>query len=963
MGFLKATRLLHGRLFGLRQSARQLAAIALLCAAWRVSAAQIETRKTIATVPSLRVKPGFRVELVAGQGMVAAPIAMAFDENGRLFVAECPEPPGQGNPFQHLGRIRVLEDTDGDGIFESSSIYAQDLPSPTALTCYNGGLFIAAGPEIIYLKEGVETRKTIFSGFIVTTNAMLGGRGVINNLTWGLDNRIHGGAGGAGGEIAAANVPGGERTELGANDFAFDPTTPTPAIEAGSARSTLCFDNGGRRFVGGLVWPLSLPIFEPRYIERNPFVAAPNSRLAVVSPLATIYPLKLPEPVKPWTVRPPPTRGDTFEAVWFKRARGAVVYRGSAFPPEYLENVFIPDAERRVVHRAVLVEDGLDCVARRPTEEQNTEFLFASDTNFCPAQIVNAPDGALYLADWQSGAESGRIVRIVPANFRPSKPPQLGKAKTIELVTAFTNANGWHRDTAARLLYEKRDAMAVPGLTNMANNSRLPLARLHALHALSGLDALREGQVIVALRDPDSRVRERALLLAETFTGSDAIWEQLRAMVSDPSIRVRLQLAFTLGQFQRPNRTAVLTDLVSPFPGNGWMQAAVLSSLSQGGPQMLVSLGGGSGWRRNPVGLQFLEQLARMVGTQGNSDEARRILDFVEANRNERETAFRILYGLGDGLLHTLSSLELLDPNFRLQKVYEDALGASYDPNLSVDLRVAAIRARGVKPHVDAYKEEDVPPILDGTEAQPLQNATIWLMGHYDGWLSVTNLVNRWSALNPMSRSAVLNEMVSGRWWLRPALAWVANGRVPVSDFNSTQMNVLRTWIEPDLQNWAQRLFGSVPLRRTEVVQRYQAAARMAGNVVQGRQIFSARCVNCHQYGEAGQVFGPDLTEARNWSREQILSSILQPNADVAPRYATHVLAARTGQIRVGIVSNDGTNTVTLRQPGGQAEVWPRSAIASLTRQEWSLMPEGLERGLSVQDMAALLAFLTADRP
>ena len=109
---------------------------------------------------------------------------------------------------------------------------------------------------------------------------------------------------------------------------------------------------------------------------------------------------------------------------------------------------------------------------------------------------------------------------------------------------------------------------------------------------------------------------------------------------------------------------------------------------------------------------------------------------------------------------------------------------------------------------------------------------------------------------------------------------------------------------------------------------------------------------------------GPDLTEARNWSRDRILSSILEPNAEITPRYDTYVLAAQKGQIRVGLVPNEGnTNCVTLREPGGRAEVWPRPAIVSLAKQEWSLMPEGLERGLSVQDMASLLAFLTADRP
>jgi putative membrane-bound dehydrogenase-like protein len=935
--------------------------LSLLPASYAAPAASPGARPPTNAIPSLRVKSGFRVDVVAAQGMVAAPVAMAFDENGRLFVAECRNWPGSGNPFQQLGRIRILEDTDGDGNFDSSSVYAQDLPSPTALTCYSGGLFVAAGPEIIFLKEGIETRRTVFSGFGGGTKS---GQGVLNNLNWGLDNRIHGGSGGVGGNIVTGNMPGVEAIPLEDNDFAFDPGSQEFLLEAGAARSSLCFDSAGRRFVGGLVWPFSRPIFEPRYMERNPFFAGPDARIAIVSASTPIYRFKLPQPFKPGTVRPPPSPGDTLEPVWFKQARGAVLYRGSAFPSNYLENIFIPDTAGRVIHHAVLVENGLGYSAVRPADEQNSEFLFSTETNFCPMQVINAPDGALYVADWQNGGDSGRILRIAPAGFRSPKPPQLGKAKMAELVTTFTNLNAWYRDTGARLLYEKRDPAAVALLTNMFNNSRLPLARLQALHALDGLGALREVQVVKALQDQDPRVRERAVVLAEKFTSSAAVWDQLGTMVYDPSIRVRYQLAFSLGQFQRPNRAGVVTELLSSFSENTWMQEAALSSLAQGGSQALVTLAGYPAWRRSATGLQFLEDLARVVGTEGNWDGARQIMNFLDRSQYDRMTAFRILYGLGDGLLHTLSSLDLVDPNFRLQRLYEDAVNASNDPNLAADLRVAAIHVRGVRPHIESYREAYDPPNLDPSEPQPVQSATIWLMGKYDGWMSVTNLVNRWSSLNPVCRGDVLNQMVGWRGWLGMALTWVADGKVQVSDFNSTQKNILRTWPDDEsIRAWAVRLFGPVPVRRPEAVQRYQGALRTPGDANRGRQLFTERCANCHQCADAGQMFGPDLTEARNWSRERLLSAILEPNADISSRYETQVLAAQTGEIRTGILRNDNTNSITLRQPGAKAEVWPRLAITSLLQQNWSLMPDGLEQGLSVQDLASLLTYLTADRP
>jgi putative membrane-bound dehydrogenase-like protein len=935
-----------------------------LCRSGHAAPAAVPTeRPATNAAPSLRVKPGFRVEVVAGQGMIAGPVAMAFDENGRLFVAESHDWPGRGNPFQKLGRIRVLEDTDGDGTFDSSSLYAQDLPAPTALTCYNGGLFVAAGPEIIFLKEGIETRKTIFSGFGGMTNFGRESSGVLNSLNWGLDNRIHCGSAGAGGNIITATVPGAEAVPLGENDFAFDPASPELLVEAGTAQTSLCFDNTGRRYVGGLVWPFSWPTFEPRYLERNPFYAGPDARIGIVSAVTPVYRFKSPQPFKPWTVRPPQPRGDVLEPVWVKQARGAVVYRGNAFPSNYLENVFIPEAEARVIHRAILVENGLGYSALRAADEQNGEFLFSTDTNFCPMQVVNAPDGGLYVADWQNGGDSGRILRIVPAGFRSPKPPQLGKAKTMELATTFTNLNGWHRDTAARLLYEKYDMAVVTLLTNMFNNSRLPLTRLHALYALDGPGAVREAQVVKALQDADSRVRERAVVLAEEFTGSDSVWSQLGTMVYDPSMRVRYQLAFSLGQFQRPNRARLLTQLLLPFPENTWMQEAALSSLVQGGSEVLVALADTPAWRGSATGLEFLEELARMVGTEGNWDGAKQVMDFLDRSQFERMTTFRILYGLGDGLLHTLSSLDLIDPNFRLQRLYEDAVIASNDPNLPAELRVAAIHVRGVRPHIESDREAYDPPILDPTEPQSLQSATIWLMAKYDGWMSVTNLVNRWSSLNPVCRNDVLNEMVSWSGWLRMVLAWVDEGRVQTSDFDSTQLNILRTWPDEAIRDWALRLFGPVPGRHPELVQQFRGALGAAGNVARGRQLFVNRCANCHQCADTGQVFGPDLTKARNWSRERILSAILEPNAQVTPHYETQVMAARSGEVRTGILRNDNTKSLTLRQPGGNSEVWPRLAVAWSTRQSWSLMPEGLERGLGVDDMASLLAYLTAGGP
>jgi len=201
-------------------------------------------------------------------------------------------------------------------------------------------------------------------------------------------------------------------------------------------------------------------MFDPGYLERNPFFEAADSKLGIVSPIATIYRWAPPQPVKAWTVRPPPVRGDPLEAVWFKQARGAVVYRGSAFLSNYLENLFIPDAERHVVHRAVLVENGLNCAGVGPADEQSTEFLLSTEPDFHPTQIINAPDGALiyyHLAQPAAAVSlevvdaSGTVVRhmssapIIPVKEAAQPPePNFWLATAEPLPTAAgTNRINW----------------------------------------------------------------------------------------------------------------------------------------------------------------------------------------------------------------------------------------------------------------------------------------------------------------------------------------------------------------------------------------------------------------------------------------------------------------------------------------------------------------------------------------
>ena len=199
---------------------------------------------------SFQVHRDFRIELVAGEPQVVDPVAITFDENGRLFVAEM-----RGYPERReeaLGRIKLLEDLDGDGRYEKATTFAAGLKWPTGLACWKGGLFVAASPDILYLEDqdgdGVaEKRTVVFSGFGAGLNR-LNMQALVNGLQWGPDGRIYGSTASNGGLVKARD-PKAKVLNLRGSDFSFDPHSLDLRPESGTAQYGLTFDDYGRRYL------------------------------------------------------------------------------------------------------------------------------------------------------------------------------------------------------------------------------------------------------------------------------------------------------------------------------------------------------------------------------------------------------------------------------------------------------------------------------------------------------------------------------------------------------------------------------------------------------------------------------------------------------------------------------------------------------------------------------------------
>ncbi|MBM3836720.1 MAG: c-type cytochrome [Verrucomicrobia bacterium] len=955
---------------------------------------------------TFQVKPGFKMELVAAEPLVVDPIAMSFDENGRLFVVEMIDYSERRD--EHLGRVRLLEDTDGDGRFDQSTVYAKDLPWPTAVICYDGGVFVGASPDVLFLKDtngdGVaDTREVIFTGFAAGVER-LNVQALLNSFTWGLDNRIHGATSGNGGRVASPKNPQMQLVELRGRDFSFDPRTLDLRAESGGGQHGLSFDDAGRKFVCSNSAHLQMLMYDDADVKANPRFSMPNPlvNIAEDGPAAAVYRIS---PDEPWRVIrtrwrvaglvPGPIEGGGHPSGYFTAATGVTIYRGNAWPKEYRGNVIVADCGSNLIHRKQLFPEGASLVGRRPADELKTEFIASKDNWFRPVQFANAPDGTLYVADmyreiiehpWSlppnikqhldlnRGNDRGRIYRIVPDGFKQPALPKLGRASTAELVQTLGHENGWHRDTAARLLYQRQDTSAIPMLEKMLDGTGTASGRVPALYALSGLGAVNEKHLLDRLSDPDAVVREHAVrlsrnLLAKQKPFPQGLWLKLVSRSSDPDARVRYQLAFLLGAVDRPERTQASSAIAARDCADAWIGAAVLNSLGDAADaSFFFSLVAGTNARTeflakrdSLAGRQFFNQLLRLIAARKNLKDIAAIVAHLRSlpSRNDTYTLARPLL---DGLRSAGLELRDLDSETqkRLKAMQQDATEAARDGHEPEAQRIPAIQLLGALNWTDAGAT--LSSILSSNPAGPVQASAISALARFREAEAGHAMVRSWPQLTPRSRSEVLNALTSRPQQIGALLDGLESNMIQRADLSATQTAFLRGHADAKIRQRAAQLLPATHSKdREKTIEQFRSSLDLAGHSARGRKVYQERCLSCHRAGKEGYAVGPDLASVRSNGKEKLLVSILDPNREVAPSYLNYLVETKDGESYLGLIATENATSVTLRQAFGVETSVLRSNIRRIQSQNQSIMPEGLEASLAPQNLADLLEFMVAD--
>ncbi len=615
---------------------------------------------------SFEIAPGYRIEAIAAEPLVQDPVCMAFDGDGQLWVAEMiaymPNVDGTGED-EPTGRIAVLRDTDGDGIFDSRKNFLEDLVLPRAVLPYKDGALVIVPPELSFYRD------TNGDGLADSKHVIAKGLGglhspehAINSLRWTLDNWIQ-----------CANHP-----------LRFRETEDGWITQRTSSGGQwgLAFDEIGRAFFNTNSDGLRGDEYSSHYAVRNTNFGTANGVNVRFARDQTTWPARITPGVnrgyRPETLR------DDFKLRNFTGACGPLVYLGANLPADVHGNAFVAEPCGNLVKRYTLHESGdLGLEARNAYEGR--EFLASTDERFRPVNLYDGPDGALYIVDMYRGLIQhrlfvtsflrkqvldrkleepigmGRLWRVTHEDSKPYDAPKFSEANWNDLVDALDHPNGWWRLTAQRLIVEegRGDSDAIELCREAVWEAKTALGRCHALWALEGIGALDEASLLLGLSDEDERVVHTAVRCSELLlsTGNEAILAELRRISEAANPRLLRQIALSLGEANTKGADVLLLELMLSDASSQAMRSAVLSGIGGREFSFLTLLTPHLYMANERPGLgELLKELVRCATIEGRHETLDALVDHwigLEVRKEwglERDNAWQIL-AVTEGML------------------------------------------------------------------------------------------------------------------------------------------------------------------------------------------------------------------------------------------------------------------------------------------------------------------------
>ncbi len=943
-----------------------------------------------------KLENGLRLELAAAEPQIASPVAVAWDESGKMLVAEnrgYPTGPGEGKP--PVGVLAQLEDVDGDGYYEKRTVFADGLTYPNGLQRWSGGWIVTCAPDVLYFKDTngdgkADVREVWLTGFGTNQTTQLR----VSHPTLGPDGWIYLTSGLTGGEVTSPKNPALKPVKFTKNDTRFNPRTFEFEVLGGTGQYGMTFDAFGRRFTTSNRNPLQQVVLEPRHLKRNPHYAfsemvqdvAPSGDAGRVHPLSA----------DSTTASFMPSLMSAPHAGSFTSACGSHIFYGSALTPKHVGDVFVCEPAQNLVQRQVLVMNG--STFRSEPADPKADFLATADSWFRPVYATTGPEGALYIcdmyrrvldhpqylpenirktADFESGKDMGRIYRVVGAEV-PAKElvegrlPKLAKLDADEAMNLLLATNGWVREVARRRLIEDPRGLSRDRMQRLARTRGNEYGAAAAISASFATRPRDENFMRSLLASSSPDIREMGLAIAEkSYTESQFLVEVISRSADDSDARVRFQCALTLGEGKDERIVPPLLRIALRDGGDKWTRAAVLSSIGERADDLFKGLVE-EGNRGTPVDPVLMQSMGQILAASQIPERMIYLLTLVNPEA-EPEWPLAFLSGVANGLRGkvkgTASSpvlnLVAMETGYSAEAatvvkgLFERALKTVQNAETSEAQRIAAI---GLLAQADyAQAGEILLGLIGPKQAGELQIAAIRSLGAMNEAKVGESLLTRerWRAYSPPVREAVVATVMSQVRFLPALLDAIEAGHVQAWSLTPARRTQLTKHKDEKIRTRAEALFqNSSSGDRMKVYEEYKAVLALKANAANGHEVFKKACASCHKLGSDGANVGPDLTGVKNQTSEVLLLHILVPEYEIYPGYISYDVETKDGTSITGLLASETASSVTLKRALGQEDTILRANIASMASTSLSLMPQELEKTMTKQELADLIGFL-----
>lgn len=941
-----------------------------------------------AAAKAMVVPDGFRVTLQAGEPDVKQPIAMAFDDRGRLWVAEAYTYPIRAAEGKGQDRILIFEDTDGDDRFDRRTVFIENLNLVSGIEVGFGGVWVGAAPYLLFVpdRDGDDRPDG-------PPEVLLDGWGyedtheTLNSFTWGPDGWLYG----CHGVFTHSNVgkPGSksnERTPLNAGIWRYHPTRHAFELFAQGTSNPwgVDFDDFGQAFATACVIPHLYHIIQGGRYQRQ---AGEHFNRNTYDDIKTIA------VHRHWLGGTPHAGNNRSDAAGGGHAHaGAMVYLGAAWPEKYRNQIFMNNIHGQRLNQDQLAPRGSGYVGDRAPD-----FCLARDRW---SQIINlqyGPDGQMSMIDWYDAnachhretnghdRTNGRIFKVSYGDAR-SKPVDLRKLSDDQLVDLQLSPNDWHVRHARRLLQERASTTVRARLAEMAFTHSEVTRRLRALWALGVTGGVDEAIALRGLANDQPPVRAWTTQLLTDDPKrelSDAILAKLADLAEkDSSPVVRLYLCSALQRMPLEKRWGILKGLLSHaedasdhnLPLMLWYAAEPLASvdaaraldLAAGGKiptvhsfmiRRITRIG-------EPAALNLVA--SRLSQVKSPADRLLVLDAMIEGLKGRRQVAMPAAW-------KSLSA-RLLDSESADVRARTSALGVTFgDPAALARLRATLVNDReseqARREALDALlaaRDPELAPAVQKLVSQGvLRGAAIRALAAYDNAETPGIVLGVFNQLTPEEKRDALNTLAARPSSGQALVSAIAAKQIAASELSADVVRQLRNLKNETVNKAIAELWGIArdsSAEKASAIEQYKSLARVkspGADPSLGRSVFVKTCQQCHTLFGVGAKTGPELTGSNRANLDYLLSNILDPSAVMAKEYQPSVLALGDGRVVTGIVRDPSSDPLSV-QTANELLVIPRGEVEEIQVSQQSMMPEDLLKPLSVFEVRSLLAYLAA---